>query len=172
MTLATRAPIEAAAAKASIPRPPVGYADAPHKPRRVLVVEDDDEMRRLLVASLRGDGYEVVESANGMDATDALAPAAGQAPFDLVVSDFQMPGSTGLSVLADLRESDWVTPFILITAFGQREVFEQALREGASAVFDKPFDLDTLSASVRMLLGTPGTDSELEAVYGDVGGEG
>lgn len=124
-------------------------------PLRVLLAEDDFEMRRMIARALRSSGYQVIEARNGPEMLDVLASEllhpSGQPPVDLIISDFHMPGVTGLSVLSGLRDSDWRIPFILITAFGGPEVSARALRDGASAFFDKPFDLEALRQKVREL---------------------
>ena len=131
-----------------------------HEPLRVLVAEDDFEMRRMIVRSLRRHGCEVIEAKTGAEMLDVLASEllhpAGNPPVDLIISDFHMPGVTGLSVLAGLRDAEWQTPFILITAFGGPEVRDEALRDGASAYFSKPFDLDELEEKVLELAAPDG----------------
>jgi CheY-like chemotaxis protein len=115
---------------------------------RILLAEDDDEMRAWLASALRGEGYAVEEAENGMDLLAKLArsllglPDCG--PVDVVVSDIRMPGFSGLEVLAALRNTDHAVPVILITAFGDEETHELAGRLGANAVIDKPFDVGEL----------------------------
>lgn len=129
---------------------------------RVLVVEDDVEMGRLLADVLRADGHDVLVATNGTDAVSHLRGAwdcdglFGR-PFDLVVSDVRIPGWTGLEILGFLRETASPVPTIIITAFGSEELHEAAQRLGALAVFDKPFDLRAFQRCVRSLL-APTTD--------------
>ena len=92
------------------------------RPFRVLVAEDDVEMRRVVADALRDDGYDVVELADGgrllVDiAARMKAETAGES-VDLIVSDIRMPICTGLQILEVLRQSHWHTPVILMTAFG------------------------------------------------------
>jgi CheY-like chemotaxis protein len=123
---------------------------------RILLAEDDDELRRMLVSTLRKDGYEVLEARSGSELlrliNEQLPDAHEQAGIDLVISDIRMPGMTGLNVLAGLRQRDWATPVMLITAFGDGEVHREARRLGAAAVFDKPFDLDDFRTAVVNLV--------------------
>lgn len=126
------------------------------EPRRILLAEDNLEMLRLLSGALARDGYDVIEARTGAELLDHLIDHlldGGRAPVDLIISDLRMPGFTGLEILGGLRDDDPRTPFILITAFGGDETREEALRAGAAAVFDKPFDVDDLRAAVRRLLG-------------------
>ena len=142
--------------------------EPPRRASRVLVAEDDPEMRRLLGSTLRRDGYEVFEVENGVDLLDRLATEILHphvpSTFDLVISDVRMPGVSGLEVLAGMRAADALTPFIIITAFGSPELHAQALAGGAVAVLDKPFEIDDLRTTVARLLQpvdlAPGASSE------------
>lgn len=116
--------------------------------RRIVVAEDDAELRRLLVLALGSDGYDVVEAEDGRALIEQIAKLW---LIDAVISDVRMPGRSGLEVLAGFRRADWTTPFVLITAFGSEELHEKAYSLGASAVVDKPFDIDNLRILVRAL---------------------
>ena len=123
----------------------------------ILLAEDDGEMRSLVAAMLRGEGYRVEEAASGADLTRAIAARLDRrhgAPLDLVVSDVRMPGPSGLQVLEALRTVDWATPVVVMTAFGDEDLRAEALRLGAAAVLDKPFALEDLKRTVRRLIGT------------------
>ncbi len=125
------------------------------RPARVLIAEDDDEMRDMLASSLRKDGYEVIEASSGAAALEEIAMLLfrGEAmPVDVIVSDERMPGLLGLEVLAGLREARWRTPFILITGFGDAQTHQKAEQLGASAILDKPFDLDELKLIIQKAL--------------------
>lgn len=130
----------------------LGFHRSPCSGRRVLVAEDDREMRRLLVESLARDGYEVDSVANGLA---FLARVEEGRVYDLVVSDVRMPGRTGLQVLADARARGWPSPVLLITAFGDDSTLDEAARLGAVALFSKPFDMDDLRTAVLFFLGSP-----------------
>jgi CheY-like chemotaxis protein len=121
-------------------------------PPLVFLAEDDAELRTLLARRLRKLGCDVVELRNGVELLEQLAGAPGLDPPDLVISDHRMPGTTGLDVLGQLRARDSLTPFVLITAFGDAETHAQARRDGAAAILDKPFEIDDLCALVRGLL--------------------
>jgi DNA-binding response OmpR family regulator len=129
---------------------------AESKPR-IVVAEDDPDMRTLIAGGLRRDGFEVVEAGNGWELLQCLASRylhAGEPDqaIDLVISDVRMPGKTGLDVLAGLRWAEWPVPVILITGFGDLQTHAEARRLGAIAVFDKPFDLDDLRTLTLNLL--------------------
>jgi DNA-binding response OmpR family regulator len=124
-------------------------------PRRVLLAEDDEQMRRLLASALRRDGYEVVEASDGIECMKHMAPPSeeGASPVaDLIISDIRMPGRSGLEILRLTRARNLDVPVILITAFGAAETHAEGQRLGAAAVFDKPFDLDDLRAMVLELV--------------------
>ena len=115
---------------------------------RVLVAEDDHDMRALLVRQLERAGFEVDAVASGDEALDQLAEAiVNDRHFELIIADIRMPGCTGLNLLAGVRKRDWHTPVILITGFGTPETHDEARRLGAYAVFDKPFDIDDLKTA-------------------------
>jgi len=123
----------------------------PQAPARVLLAEDDFELRELLACVLRADGHEVVEACDGNELWALLdrEHAADGAPFSLVVSDVRMPGKTAFDVLTQLQRALTETPVILITAFGDPTTHLRALRLGASRVLDKPFDCDELRSVVH-----------------------
>ncbi len=122
---------------------------------RLLLAEDDLEMRRLLATRLRRLGFEVVEVADGWQLLElAMAGATDGSPsVGLVISDVRMPGLTGLEVLARLRRSAYPAPVILVTAFGDRATHAEATRLGAAAVLDKPFELDELCRAALAAMG-------------------
>jgi DNA-binding NtrC family response regulator len=124
-------------------------------PARVLLADDDADMREMVASVLRKDGYEVIEARDGFQMLQYLATHVSDdedSPIDLVISDMRMPGKNGLDVLAGLRWADPSTPFILITGFGDLQTHMEARRLGASAVFDKPFDIEHLRNVVLNLL--------------------
>jgi len=133
-------------------RPPATAVD----PARVLLAEDDTELRTLLAEVLRDDGYEVSEAASGTELLAALGDGEDadreRHEVDLIISDVRMPGQSGLDVLCRLAWKQLEVPVILITAFGEDWVHDLAERLGAVAVFDKPVDLDVLRSAVLQVL--------------------
>lgn len=125
------------------------------KAPRLLLAEDDFDMRTLLAWSFRRTGYEVVECPDGVRLLDFLFssdPPVNSGDFDLIVSDIRMPGVTGLEVLEGTHELKGFPPMILITAFGDRETHEKARRLGAAAILDKPFEIEDLLARARAIV--------------------
>lgn len=128
---------------------------SPKRMPRILVAEDDVEMRRLLVWNLKKSGFEVVECSDGWELLDHLGnPVLSGEPddFDLIVSDIRMPGVSGLEILEGIHETEWFVPMILITAFGSDQVHHEAVKLGAAGIFDKPFDIDSLIRRIREVL--------------------
>lgn len=119
----------------------------------ILLAEDHTEMRHYLGAELRADGHHVSTTSDGAEMIEALS-ALSELPIDMpdaIIMDVQMPSCSGLQILAALRAADWTTPVILITAFGEKHLHEEAARLGAAVVFDKPFDVDDLKTALRNL---------------------
>jgi CheY-like chemotaxis protein len=125
---------------------------------RILVAEDDGDMRNLMGQLLRKDGYEVVECPNGISLLDYLSTFLGRSEpehFDLIISDIRMPGLSGLEVVGGLHRRPDFPPTILMTAFGDAEIHAEAEEIGVAAMFDKPFDMHELMAKVRETVPLP-----------------
>ena len=131
------------------PRPQPGRAP------RILLADDQPEMRTLIRKMLVRRGCEVVEAEDGPGLVriliEGLTAEESRAP-DLIITDVRMPGFTGLEVLARLRREQWTTPVILITAFGDAQLHRDALRLGAACVLNKPFELEELRGAVEAAL--------------------
>lgn len=113
---------------------------------RVLIAEDDEEMRRLLVEEFRRNGWDTHEAADGADLLARLELGALRptSPPDLIISDERMPRMCGLEVLQALAAEGVRYPFILITSFGDPDLHAAAERLGARMTLDKPIDLKVL----------------------------
>ena len=125
-------------------------------PARILLAEDDPDLRALLASELRKDGYIVEEARTGYDLLELLGNLSLRSEVcDLLITDIRMPGLNGLSIAEALRHGitrgTSGTPIILITAFGDEATHAEAERLGAS-IFDKPFDLDDLRTCIRSLV--------------------
>ncbi len=115
---------------------------------RVLVVDDEPSIRKVLQAHLTRDGHAVELAADGAEAIDLL----GREPFDLVISDLKMPGIGGLELLAHVRQTLPGLPLIVITAHGTVDSAVEALKLGAHDYITKPFDHTELRAAVEKAL--------------------
>ncbi len=126
-------------------------AASPNK-SRVLVADDDPDMRRLLGVTLRRAGYDVVEARDGVDLLDQIESTIERRDFfSVIVADINMPGLSGLDVLAALRCTTWATPVILITAYGDPGTRNEAKDLGA-VLLEKPLDLDALRIAVKRVV--------------------
>ena len=125
---------------------------------RVLVVDDDETIRRTLRINLRARGYEVEEVASGRDALSTLEDA----PPDLVILDLGLPDVDGVEVLRRLRRTSRV-PVVVLSARHQSDDKVEALDEGADDYVTKPFGMDELLARVRAALRRSGGEPEVEA---------
>lgn len=119
---------------------------------RVLVAEDDYDMRAMIAAALRAEGHEVVEATNGIDLLDAIATGLisgrPEDSFDVVLSDARMPRINGVDVITRLRQASWVVPVIVMTASGD-QTFLARLRDLGIRLLEKPFDLDDLRGAIE-----------------------
>ncbi|MFH1060805.1 MAG: sigma-54 dependent transcriptional regulator [Pseudomonadota bacterium] len=102
---------------------------------RILVVDDEDHVRRVLGLMLSGQGHQVVSAANG---AEALAKF-GQETFDLVILDLRMPDLDGLTVLARIRAAEPDQTVVMITAYASVETALTAMKQGAFDYIGKPF---------------------------------
>jgi len=131
--------------------------DRARSPARVLVVDDDEEMRSLLRRTLEFDGYHVTER----DRATHVLQTLREAPFDLIILDKEMPGLNGLDLLPMLRREFPQVPVLFVTAFGGRQIAASALRLGAASYLEKPFRLRQLFDAIDGLI--PGRSDESRA---------
>jgi DNA-binding response OmpR family regulator len=117
---------------------------------KVLVADDDEDMRALVASVLRADGYVVVEVCDGAELLSRLEEAIGDpdARPDVVVTDIMMPKLSGLGVLDALRRARVHFPVLLMTVLADDSVHIVARRLGALGVLCKPFDMDDLRTAV------------------------
>jgi two-component system KDP operon response regulator KdpE len=112
--------------------------------QRVLVVDDEPQIRRALRLVLRANGYDVAEVGTGEGALDALVIQ----PFDLMILDLMLPDVDGVEVCRRLREWSRL-PVVVLSAHGEEEVKVRALDEGADDYVTKPFSAPELLARMR-----------------------
>ncbi len=129
----------------------------PAQSRRILVVEDDPDVRRVIVECLGLIGYTVSEAANG---TQGLAAIASSKP-DLLVIDYAMPDMTGAEVISKARALVGDLPVILATGYADMAAVERLV--GKPAILRKPFDINSLGAAVANALEPSGEPSALSA---------
>jgi len=114
--------------------------------RHILVVDDDRLVLAALAEGLRGAGYRVTGAAGG---EDALMAAGRDAP-DIALIDVRMPGMSGIVLGGKLREAG--VPFLYLSAYGDEDVVEAAVREGALGYLVKPLDIQQIVPSIEAAL--------------------
>jgi len=131
--------------------PPTESTQAAAHERTVLIVEDSDITRRMLVASVGRLGYRVLEAVNGRD---GLEMALRNTP-DLIMTDLDMPVMTGIEMLRQLRRTDLVTPVVVMTSRESADSRKEALDSGANAYLVKSRDAaQSLRQAFNLLLDT------------------
>jgi two-component system response regulator AtoC len=116
--------------------------------KRVLVVDDERKMRRLLQMMLESLGLESVAA----DTAEEALRLSQAEHFDLVLTDLRLPGMSGLDLLRGLREGETTVPVILLTAYGSVPSAVEAMKLGAFDYVVKPFDVDALEQVVQNAL--------------------
>ena len=116
---------------------------------RVLVVDDEPKMQRILEIMLNQMGHKTLPAGNGLEAFDLLQSE----DVDLVISDLQMPEMNGLQLLAKLREQNNDVPFIIVTAYGSVESAVAAMKQGACDYIIRPFDVEAVELAITRALG-------------------
>jgi len=123
---------------------------------KILLIDDDASLRRVLEYNLLEEGYEVQAAASGEEGLRLFK----QFQPDLVITDMKMSGMDGLKVLNAIKESSAETLVIIITAFGTVDVAVEAMRAGAYDYITKPFNRDALKLTVKKALRFSGLAEE------------
>jgi len=116
---------------------------------RILIVEDDVDLRETLGRALSREGYQVSFAGDGSEAISVVK----QRPYDLVIVDLVMPKMGGIKMLEELRDLGLTIPSIVITAFRDRFLYQRAMELGASEFLLKPVKLVEVYRAVRGVLG-------------------
>ncbi len=115
---------------------------------KILVIDDDESLRRVLEYNLAQEGYAVLSAASGEQGLELLKKEGA----DLVVTDVRMPGMDGLQVLEGVRKVDPSIQVIILTAFGTIEMAVEAMKAGAFHYISKPFNRDELKLTLKKAL--------------------
>lgn len=115
---------------------------------RILVVDDDENLRWVLQTQLEDMGYQVSTAADGLQALEAI----GQSPPSLVLTDLKMPGLSGMDLLDRIRKEYPEVPVVIVTAFGTIQSAVHAMRAGAYDYLTKPIDFEELGLVVERVL--------------------
>jgi DNA-binding NtrC family response regulator len=114
--------------------------------KRILLVEDEDKLRRVLTLQLESSGYEVEATGSAEDALKLVDRC------QLILTDLRLPAMDGLALLEAIQRQNLRTPVVVMTAFGTVEIAVEAMKKGAVDFLPKPFSLDHLMAVVRKAL--------------------
>lgn len=130
---------------------------------RILIVEDDENISKMLAATLSIGGYTYEQCADGVEAAARIPEGA----YDLVLLDVMLPGLDGFAVLDTIRAAGCDTPVIFLTALGAVADKVKGLRGGAEDYIVKPFEAVELLARIEVVLRRAGK-SEMHLSYGDI----
>jgi len=134
--------------------------------KRILVIDDDDSLRRVLEYNLQQEGYLVVSAASG---EQGLRLFAEEKPA-LVITDLKMPGIDGLQVLKSVKAQSPETLVLVITAFGAIDTAVEVMKLGAYDYITKPFNRDQLKLTVRKALEVTNLTEENRQLKADLAG--
>jgi len=116
--------------------------------KKVLIVDDQFGIRVLLQEVLSKEGHSIFQAPNGQTALELVR----QEQPDLILLDMKIPGMDGLEILRNIRKMDFDTKVIMMTAYGELDLIQEAMEMGALAHFTKPFDIDELRQAVNAQL--------------------
>ena len=125
---------------------------------RVLVADDDADMRTLIATVLRGGAYDVVQCE---DAESALVRAKDEKKYDIIICDFMLPGMSGLELIQRLRGSPQTreVPILMISAHTNYGMGDRAKAAGANGFLNKPFTLSQLRSALATMLQNKGENA-------------
>jgi two-component system, NtrC family, response regulator AtoC len=132
--------------------------------KRVLVADDEKNMRWVLSQALTAEGYEVIEASDGKSTLEAINE---QAP-DLMLLDHKMPAPDGMEVLRRIRGKGLSFPVIMLTAHGNVATAVEAIKAGATEYLTKPFDLEELKLAVEKALRMGDLAAEVERLRSEL----
>jgi two-component system response regulator AtoC len=132
--------------------------------KRVLIADDEKNMRWVLGEALATEGYEIVEAADGKE---ALAAIKDTVP-DLMVLDHKMPRPDGMEVLRRLRADGHTFPVIMLTAHGNVATAVEAMKAGATEYVTKPFDLEELKLAIEKALRIAELSAEVDRLRAEL----
>ena len=108
--------------------------------RRVLIVDDEQNLRHMLQTLLKREGYEPV----GVASVEGALMELGERPYDIVITDLRMPGQSGMDLVDEIRRRNMDTTVVVMTAYGSRDIAIEAMKHGAYDYISKPFEVDEM----------------------------
>ncbi|MBV8068913.1 MAG: response regulator [Acidobacteriaceae bacterium] len=127
---------------------------------RILIVDDDPDIHRLLAAALQNESYVIEDRYDGIE---ALALLQNQ-PFDLVITDVRMPGMDGLELLRRIHEVRPAAKVLVMTAESTPATVIRSLRDQALGYLSKPFSLDAVAQAVACAVTAPPAQGDIEVL--------
>ncbi len=115
----------------------------------ILLVDDEYNLRKSFKIGLMHRGYAVLEASDGREALEKLSTSKHR--IDMVITDYSMPGMDGLELLAKIRKKSGDIPVIMITAYGQKSLVIEALRNQCDSFIEKPLSLDELILEIERI---------------------
>ena len=112
---------------------------------RILIVDDNTELREILEEYLRGEGGQIDGASNGKEALSKQS----QTPYDLIVTDLNMPEVSGMEMIRKIKQENDVTEFIIITGYASLDSAVEAVKMGAFDYIVKPFRMEELKVVVK-----------------------
>ena len=113
--------------------------------KRILVVDDDENIRAILAETLRNNNYEIEDAESG----EAALQKFKESDFDLIISDLMMPGIKGLDLITEVKKIREDVGFLLISAYGTVEKAVDAMKRGAFDFITKPFSISQIESRVE-----------------------
>lgn len=135
--------------------------------KRVLVADDEKNMRWALKKALLNDGFIIDEAENGQDALNKFDANI----YDLIILDIKMPEMNGIEVLKEIRNKDKDIPVIVITAYGTISSAIEAIKLGAADYIQKPFDIDELKHVIKKSLELTNLKEEVKFLREELNGK-
>lgn len=120
----------------------------PMEKKRMLVIEDDEEMRSMLKDFLEEEGLEIESARDALEAFHKL----GVQSFDLILTDLRMPGSSGLDIIPRIKRLRPETSIVVITASGSEDIHRKAIERGATLYLEKPLRFPELRANIEKII--------------------
>lgn len=128
---------------------------------RILIADDKEHMRRVLVEHLKNKGFIPIEAENGQRAVELFPIIKPK----IVIADVVMPKMGGLEVLESIKKIDKSAIVILMTGYGSEEVLIKALRQGANNFYRKPFEINELSDWIINLINQEESEQNFQSLF-------
>ena len=119
--------------------------DTPSSQKRLLVIDDEENMRHMLSSMLKKDGYRVDTASGGLEALDMV----DQTLYDYILCDLKMPDMGGMEFFETARDKLWATTVIMMSAYGSIDTAVEAVKKGAYDFISKPFKIDEVLLALK-----------------------